>query len=481
MNFFQTFKYALSALKREDELSLAYLYGQKIEQLPHIKNAKGRYQGLFFRVLIFFRFLWVSFSFKSNGYQETEVLFFSGTDNQFNSLASTKKSLDKQSIDSYFLLGRGVGERNKSTFKKTVLMEFSISIVLVALCLFFLKAPALYWRLKKQSRHIEIKQYFNVFCEVYAYLPYFIKYLSNSKPTLVVMSNDHNAPNRALRLAAEILDIKTLYMQHASVSDLFPPLKFDYALLDGKVALETYSKCLELTKNLSLRDLDCVTNCQIMLTGQKKPVKMSRVVRKPAFLAGIAVNSLDDFESVLPVLQMFVGSNEKCIVRTHPCQPSVFLNQLQEFIKENPSVKWSDSSRDSLVGFFEEIESVIAANTSLHLEAALAGLPTFYLEMSKEVQLSDYYGYVRNGVSNMLEPDFTLADIRDGIDEGGDESHKTAIVNYSETYATKWQNSEGELSALVIDHILNNTPLNEVFDASTLSDYGVVMNLKRCK
>ena len=40
------------------------------------------------------------------------------------------------------------------------------------------------------------------------------------------------------------------------------------------------------------------------------------------------------------------------------------------------------------------VNILVASNSSIHLEAALDGLPTFYYEMSK-VLFPDYYGYVK--------------------------------------------------------------------------------------
>ena len=61
------------------------------------------------------------------------------------------------------------------------------------------------------------------------------------------MSNDHSPANRALLLVAKSKGIKTVYMQHASVSNLFPVLDFDYSFLDGVNAYNIYKE-IEGTK-----------------------------------------------------------------------------------------------------------------------------------------------------------------------------------------------------------------------------------------
>ena len=109
----------------------------------------------------------------------------------------------------------------------------------------------------------------NLFCGAYSYVPYFINILSKTKPKLVIVSNDHSLNCRSLRLAAQILGIRTLYIQHASISNIFPPLEFDYALLDGLVSYKKYVSCYEKNKNNNRVKKNAI-KCKVLLTGQKK-------------------------------------------------------------------------------------------------------------------------------------------------------------------------------------------------------------------
>lgn len=479
MSFLPILKGVSSALKTEDELGLAHLYGQKLDQMGFLKNKKSRFSGVFFRVLLFFRFLWLnaSLTFTSKSTKSIDVLFFAGTDNQFNSLVSTVEGLEGKKLSSEILLGAGVGQKNRELFVDATTVKFDLATVLIALLLFLLRSPKLYFLLRKQKRRVEINQYFNVFCQTYAFLPCFIKQLSVLSPGLVVMSNDHNVPNRCLRLAAEVLGVKILYMQHASVSELFPPLEFDYALLDGRIALDTYSRCLQVANQEDERTLANVAKCQVILSGQKKPVCVPGILEKVAFGAGVAVNSLDDFEHVEALVMKFVEKNESCIVRTHPFQATIFLEKLHRFISSYPNIVWSNSREESLLDFFAKVNCVIAGNTSIHLEAALAGLPTFYYEMNDEVHLPDYYGYVKNRISKRLDQGFSLETLKSAIDYAHSAERHQAIKNYSETYDTPWQNREGELSAWVIEAILNNQPLDKMFKNEEPGVYKSVMSL----
>src|SRR5690606_33507240 len=74
----------------------------------------------------------------------------------------------------------------------------------------------------------------------YYYVALFL--IKLTKPERLWLSNDHTYVNVAFLYASKKLRVKSFYLQHASVSDMFPPLNFDLAFLDGKIALNIYSK-----------------------------------------------------------------------------------------------------------------------------------------------------------------------------------------------------------------------------------------------
>lgn len=81
-------------------------------------------------------------------------------------------------------------------------------------------------------------------------------------------------------------------MQHASVSELFPRLVFDYAFLDGRAALNLYSRIEEKCPAQSdLMDIQTM----IFLTGQKKKIIRESKTRQ-TFIVGIGVTTIDDSE-----------------------------------------------------------------------------------------------------------------------------------------------------------------------------------------
>lgn len=478
MSLFELIKLSRKALQIEPEEELVYLFGKKLKEIDYMKIKKPKYSGFFFRSLWFFGFILYNFNFKRARIEQKPLLIFASTDNQFNSLKPTITALSNQQVDYELLLGRVLAKKKILNFSRGHLVTFGFKELILAVMFYFRNGIPLYFKFKKQNRYVESESYFNKFCQAYVFVPYFLNVLLQAKPNLVLMSNDHNLNNRSFRLAAEVLGIKTLYVQHASVSDLFPPLEFDYALLDGRIAHETYIRCYEYQKGTNPRIEKNLAKCQVILSGQKKQIVSEAIVGNlNKDCLGLAVNGGDDFYCVQTLLDKLAEMKVQCIIRTHPNQGPIFLDQLKNYMKGKDWLTWSNSREEDLVDFFPKINALIAGNTSLHLEAALAGIPTFYLEMSDEVHRPDYYGYVKNGISTKLEQDFTFDELRLAIENADSIKRHQAIKNYSETYDTKWQNREGELSALVIESIIKNKSLDTVFKQEEPFAYQSVLSI----
>lgn len=477
MNFFKLIRQSQTAFVKESELELGYLFGKKLKEIEYMKLKKPKYSGVFFRSLVFFYTVLRNFSFSSENTSNKAIYVFAGTDNQFNSLKPTLEALQVKGDGFYLSVEQGVSE-NYREFNGAQPVKFSLKVALAGFALFLRRAWPLYRKLKREKREVEISWHFSVFCQAYIFVPYFLDVLQQIQPGLVVMSNDHNVNNRSLRLAAEMLGIKTLYMQHASVSEIFPPLEFDYALLDGKLAHQVYLHCYEVQEGTNPRIDKNVANCQVVLTGQKKPVvQVKQDTQLDGVQIGLAVNQIDDFHCVQAMLDHLAPMQLKCIVRTHPFQNPVFLEQLQSYMQDKAWLSWSNSREQPLADYFANVNTLIAGNTSIHLEAALAGLPTFYYEMSDEVHRPDYYGYVTNGVSQKLDRGFTFETIKLAIELAHSAERHQAIKNYSETYGTPWQNREGELGARLIEAILKNQPFDKMLKNEEPGVYKSVMRL----
>lgn len=253
-------------LKEEPEVWINYLHGQQLENLPHLLRERPRYRGLVLQIAKFAGSLLRAFRLNKQPQlnQLTEYFVFAGTVNQMRSLDQTIASLMSKG-GLVLALGNPAHLMEQDHYKGCYLpLQLTLLDIARALLLFSTRGWGLY-RVLKSKRPVAVDWHFSTFCSVYTYLSYFYRVLSQVRPGFVITANDHNVPNRCMLAVAHHLGIKTVYLQHASVSNLFPALRVNYAFLDGQCALDTYRKC-ELNQPATPRSVPIP---QVILSGQK--------------------------------------------------------------------------------------------------------------------------------------------------------------------------------------------------------------------
>lgn len=457
-------------LERNSEDWIAYLHGQQFDNLAHLKNSQSRISGVFLRSVAFFYQLlrlWLRSlmdSRKKNA--NVDFYIYAGTANQANSLVGTAKSLAEKNKVIVVESNGNKSLNGANDIFKFYQIEVKLSDVFLALRLFVYNAPKLYSSLKRKDSLL-ISQHFNVFCQVYIYLPLFYRLLNEYKPDCVIVSNDHNVDCRSLLAMANYFGIKTAYMQHASVSDLFPALTVDYAFLDGESALETYLKC---ERNLSFN----YTNREhpkIFLSGQKKILKS--LVKSGKENVGLAINILDNIDGAIELVNKLTADGFLVSLRWHPSQKKNDIMRIKEEFSDDSMVTLSDPRQQSVDNFLFEIYYMICGNSSIHLEAAVAGVIPIYYEIQPP-HIEDYYGYVKNGIALKAESYQRLVSLLKKIDTS--KPNSKAIQYYSATYNTEWYGKEGELVATILSQLQEDSPWRELFGARTYSNDHVVIH-----
>jgi hypothetical protein len=192
--------------------------------------------------------------------------------------------------------------------------------------------------------------------------------------SLFLFANDLNIPSRVLNSIARANGHLTVYLQHASVSDLFPVLNFDVALLEGVESRKHY-KALEHVK--------------IVLVGQPRfeRYKAWRKVNTGLVNIGVAFNTLDDLSVVKNVIYTLTKLNYKVYLRSHPRELRVYDQLLVDTVR----ISTDESSFD----FLNRIDALIVGDSSIALESVLMNVQTCYFNMNNGV-VHDYYGYVKN-------------------------------------------------------------------------------------
>src|SRR5690606_16980309 len=302
--------------------------------------------------------------FIKNDLPKNKVWFFSISDNNFRSLNPIKESVE----DSIFVSPFSFNKQNNAVYYLNFTFKFFYDLIF--------PISLLGYSLTNKFSNV---RYFDLFFKANGSFNESLRLLRRYKPKGIIFSNDQEIIPRAILSAAKELNIKTFYVQHASVSKYFPPLGFDYALLEGEDAKQKY---LEIGK----------TRTKIELIGMPKFDEFAQFVNinTKVRAVGIAYNSMDDLLIVESIFRQLKNNfpDLEFKVRPHPSD-----KRRSPFNRNDISNPREESSFD----FLKKIDALIAADSSIHLEAVLLNVYSLSYSFNKE-ETKDYYGFILNGL-----------------------------------------------------------------------------------
>ncbi len=238
-----------------------------------------------------------------------------------------------------------------------------------------------------------------------------LKVLDQGRPRCIIFANDHIPEMRALLWAAKRRDIPTVYLQHASVSEHFPPLRFDLNLLEGQDSLDKYRKCGPVEG-------------EVRMIGMPKfdPYLKYRNFERTVSRIGICGNLLDDkwrLEEMAYLLREHFPDLALSF-RAHPLDVRDF--------RLPSATRRSDARKENIFDFLKRQDLIIAGSTSTHLEAVLLNVYSLYHEFRAERR--DYYGYIRNGLVEVAEsPEAVVEKIEELRDDRPVVYHRARYYN----------------------------------------------------
>ncbi len=209
--------------------------------------------------------------------------------------------------------------------------------------------------------------------------------LNNPHLKMIVLASDQNIENRSLIELAEKYKIKTLYVQHASVTKDFPTLPITYSFLDGQESFDKYDHGEEMTGKF------------ILSGGARFDFFYKYKNEEKKYDVGIALNALDNMEKVSNLCKYIKKHySSRIIVRPHV---SLLLNKRFKsdfFISQGIDI--SDSLKEPSCAFISKIKKMIAGESAIHLDAAIMDVPSIIYNMSDRDEILDIYSYVKNGL-----------------------------------------------------------------------------------
>lgn len=210
-----------------------------------------------------------------------------------------------------------------------------------------------------------------------------VRWLKKNKPKAIIFSNDHSVEQRAMLNAANKLGVPTIYIQHATVSEYFPPLKFDLSLLEGRDALNKYKSISDITGDVKLIGMP---KSDEYVANRNFDEHINRI--------GICYGpneTLDEVEKL--VFTLSENLQQLIYLRPHPADNRKLKNKFSE------NVKFSNSKTEEAFEFLSKMDCIIAGNSSIHLEAVILNVLSLYFNFNKIGEMFDYYGFIENNMS----------------------------------------------------------------------------------
>lgn len=414
-----------------DVQDFSYLYTPKNLQLTLSSLPNLRIRGLHNRIMIFFWHTVQSINMLRSyrPFPPNRILFVNTTVNQRLALAPIVDQL-------------------KDACWVNILQPKPYSLPLLfayLLALPFFPLVAVKFLRAKGDRREAFFHVFDVYWFAYGYYAMLRLLLRRTAPNAVVVANDHVMWLRAFVKAAQDEKIPTIYLQHASVSERFPPLAFDYAFLEGIDTLEKYASIGP-------------SQTEVFLTGMPKFDAFFNSLndKDRAHSVGICTNPLDTFQDVKSLCDCLEESfpDLNVILRPHPGD-----KRTKSWAELANTYAWqfSNGNEENSFQFLQRIDANIAGDSNIHLEAVLLNVFPIYYVFGR--LNTDYYGFHRNGLVEYCKtPEAVQAKVTE-LREHTPPVRRRSML-YNATVGTKYDGRSTALTCMLINQVARGSTID---------------------
>lgn len=208
------------------------------------------------------------------------------------------------------------------------------------------------------------------------------------KPVSVTVVNDHNLFALAMAFSANQLGIKTIYIQHASVSGVFPKIVTDVALLEGQHSRDVYDSIGNYARENLLVGIPRLDG----FIGYKTPSSFPSQIKvglclKPFFPTQLISSLISALRS-----SAHVGS---IVLRPHPGSSASY----QDYLRKEFGLPFSNARIENSTQFLQSVDVIVSCESTIILESALMRIPAIYFDDGSFFYPFDLYGFVKNGVA----------------------------------------------------------------------------------
>jgi len=289
-----------------------------------------------------------------------------------------------------------------------------------------------FYSFKGRDRKVFRSRYYNFYRRLGQY-NYYLEAFKRSKGSVkaYVASNDHSGLSQVGFVAARKAGIPTIYLQHASVNENFPPLLADIAFLDGEDAKEKY---LAAGK----------TKTEIHLVGSLKydPYLKRREIDEAKELVGVCIGMVyHDIDENFKLCEALEKAETPFCLRFHPLMDEAVQKRFTDR-------GWEISDKEEKApDFILRCGSIVSGDSNILLEAIiLKRQPIYFASMGTSV---DYYGFVKEGICKEACLSFpeVLAQLQEPFDLS---THRLRAKRYNDTLGTE---NEGHSTEMVVDQL----------------------------
>ncbi|MCZ4407288.1 hypothetical protein O3Q51_00600 [Cryomorphaceae bacterium 1068] len=282
---------------------------------------------------------------------------------------------------------------------------------------------------KGRDREVFRSRYYNFYRRLGQY-NYYHNAFQRSMRTVkaYIASNDHSGLSQVGFVAARRAGIPTIYIQHASVSENFPPLSADIAFLDGEDAKEKYLAA-------------GATKTKIHLVGSLKydPYLKRREIDETKELVGVCIGMVyHEVDENFKLCEALEKAGTPFCLRFHPL--------MDEAVQKSFTDRgWEISDKEEKApDFILRCGSIVSGDSNILLEAIILKRQPIYFA-STGVSI-DYYGFVEQEICKRAC--LTFGEVISQLSEEFDLTyHRQKAKRYNDTLGTE---NEGKSTELVL-------------------------------
>jgi hypothetical protein len=291
------------------------------------------------------------------------------------------------------------------------------------------KMLAWFYSFKDRDREVFRSRYYNFYRRLGQYNYYRDAFdQSKGKVKAYIASNDHSGLSQVGFVAARKAGIPTIYIQHASVSESFPPLQADIAFLDGEDAKKKY---LAAGKSQT----------EIHLVGSLKydPYLKRREIDEAKDLVGVCIGMVyHDIDENFKLCEELEKLGTPLCLRFHPLMDEAVQKR---FVDKG----WEISSKEEKApDFILRCGNIVSGDSNILLEAIiLKRQPIYFASTGKSI---DYYGFVKQAICK--KACLTFSEVISQMEEKFELGfHRQRAKRYHDTLGTE---NEGKSTELVL-------------------------------